>query len=67
MRRFQTTNKGRGFCGWVKSELKQGLDLVSAEVNKVHEKGEIYNLTEAEVNKIFTPKCNLRLRLPKCK
>jgi hypothetical protein len=49
MRRCQTTNKGRGFCGWVKSELKQGLDLVSAEVNKVHEKGEIYNLAEAGV------------------
>jgi hypothetical protein len=48
MRRCQTTNKGCGFCGWVKSE-KQGLDLVSAEVNKVHEKGEIYNLAEAEV------------------
>jgi hypothetical protein len=41
MRRCQTTNKGRGFYGWVKSELKQGLDLVSAEVNKVHEKGDI--------------------------
>jgi hypothetical protein len=49
MQRCQTTNKGRGFCGWVKSELKQGLDLVSAEVNKVHVKGEIYNLAEAEV------------------
>jgi hypothetical protein len=49
MRRCQTTNKGRCICGWVKLELKQGLDLVSAEVNKVHEKGEIYNLAEAEV------------------
>jgi hypothetical protein len=49
MRRCQTTNKGRGFRGWGKSELKQGLDLVSVEVNKVHEKGEIYNLAEAEV------------------
>jgi hypothetical protein len=33
----------------VKSELKQGLDLVSAEENKVHEKGEVYNLAEAKV------------------
>jgi hypothetical protein len=49
MRRCQTTNKGRGFCGWVKSELKQGLGLVPAEVNKVHVKGENYNLAEAEV------------------
>jgi hypothetical protein len=49
LRRCQTTNKGCGFCGWVKSELKQGLDLVSAEENKVHEKGEVYNLAEAKV------------------
>jgi hypothetical protein len=54
MRRCQTTNKGRGFCGWVKLELKQGLDLVSAEVNKVHEKGEIYNFAEAVVKIKFS-------------
>jgi hypothetical protein len=62
MQRCQTTNKGRGFCGWVKSELKQGLDLVSAEVNKVHVKGEIYNLAEAEVNKNFHAKMQLQLK-----
>jgi hypothetical protein len=31
---------GVAFCGFVKLELKQGLDLVPAEVNKVHVKGE---------------------------
>ena len=49
MRRCQTTKKGRGFCGWVKLELKSWLELVSAEVNKVHVKSEIYNLAEEEV------------------
>jgi hypothetical protein len=34
--------------------MKQGLDLVSAEVNKVHEKGEIYNLAEAVVKIKFS-------------
>ena len=62
MRRCQTTNKGRGFRGWGKSELKQGLDLVSVEVNKVHEKGEIYNLAEAEVKKNFHVKMQLQLK-----
>jgi hypothetical protein len=33
----------------VKLELKQGLDLVPAEVNKEHVKGENSNLAEAEV------------------
>ena len=46
MRRWQTTKKGRGFCGWVKLEQK---GEVVAEVNKAHEKGEIYNLDEAVV------------------
>jgi|688.fasta_scaffold167756_2 hypothetical protein len=49
MQRCQTTNKGRGFCGWVKVELKHGLDLDPAEVNKVHVKGENNNLAEAEI------------------
>ena len=34
--------------------IKQGLDLVSAEVNKVHEKGEMYNFAEAVVKIKFS-------------
>jgi hypothetical protein len=60
MRRCQTTNKGRGFYGWVKLELKQGLDLVPAEQGLVVELKQGLDLVPAEVNKVHVKGENLQ-------